>query len=230
MSMRFLVAAAATAALFVVAAPAGAVTFTYTPGSNTAGVGYSPQTGYVVINDFNDAGDLTGITGNDFVLHPAGSDGDGAFPFFTTPGNTSYLSVLGPAGGPGNANINFAVALSTFQFDWGSIDTYNTLTIHLAAGPDFVVTPGGNFVNVGNGNQVESATNGVFTVFAGAGESITGFSLASSTNSFEIDNLAALGGPGTQNGIPEPAAWAMMIMGFGLAGAMIRRRRAIAAT
>lgn len=32
-----------------------------------------------------------------------------------------------------------------------------------------------------------------------------------------------------QTGIPEPAAWAMMIGGFGLAGAMLRRRRAISA-
>lgn len=30
-------------------------------------------------------------------------------------------------------------------------------------------------------------------------------------------------------GVPEPATWAMMIMGFGAAGSMIRRRRAVAA-
>lgn len=39
--------------------------------------------------------------------------------------------------------------------------------------------------------------------------------------------------PGTQNmttgGVPEPAAWALMISGFGLAGATLRRRRAFAA-
>jgi hypothetical protein len=29
--------------------------------------------------------------------------------------------------------------------------------------------------------------------------------------------------------VPEPAAWALMITGFGAAGAMLRRRRAIAA-
>lgn len=37
-----------------------------------------------------------------------------------------------------------------------------------------------------------------------------------------IDNLAANGGP---TGVPEPAAWALMIAGFGLAGNALRRRR-----
>jgi hypothetical protein len=223
-----LAAAAAVAALFG-AAPAGAVSFVFTPGSNIAGVGYSPQTGYVVINDFNSPSDLAGITGHDFELHAAGSDSAGAQPFFTTPGNTSYLSVLGPAGGPGVANLTFAAPLSTFEFDWGSIDSYNTLTIHLASGPDFVIVPGGNFTNLADGNQTIPDTNGVFQVFAGAGESITGFTMTSSQNSFEIDNLSAPGGVTTHGTVPEPASWAMMIVGFGLAGAMFRRRRTMVA-
>jgi len=32
-------------------------------------------------------------------------------------------------------------------------------------------------------------------------------------------------GPTTSNAVPEPATWALMIMGFGTAGAMLRRRR-----
>lgn len=35
--------------------------------------------------------------------------------------------------------------------------------------------------------------------------------------------------PGGGGAVPEPAAWALMIMGFGAAGAMIRRRRALGA-
>lgn len=37
------------------------------------------------------------------------------------------------------------------------------------------------------------------------------------------------GGPGGENGVPEPAAWVMLITGFGLTGALLRRRRAAAA-
>lgn len=37
------------------------------------------------------------------------------------------------------------------------------------------------------------------------------------------------GGSGGGNAIPEPGAWALMILGFGAAGTMLRRRRALLA-
>lgn len=46
--------------------------------------------------------------------------------------------------------------------------------------------------------------------------------LASGGDGTLFENFAFSG----QAGVPEPAAWAMMIGGFGVAGAMIRRRRA----
>jgi len=39
---------------------------------------------------------------------------------------------------------------------------------------------------------------------------------------FEFDDIAA-------NAVPEPASWAMLIMGFGLVGAAARRRKAAVA-
>jgi hypothetical protein len=41
----------------------------------------------------------------------------------------------------------------------------------------------------------------------------------STQNSFEFDNIAVAA-------IPEPGTWALMISGFGLMGAALRRRRA----
>ena len=38
-----------------------------------------------------------------------------------------------------------------------------------------------------------------------------------------VDNFQIAGA----GGIPEPATWAMMLMGFGGLGAMLRRRRAV---
>ena len=55
-------------------------------------------------------------------------------------------------------------------------------------------------------------TNGTFTL--GAPYQINSISV-----SYQVSGPADLGG------IPEPGAWALMIVGFGGAGAMLRRRR-----
>jgi len=47
---------------------------------------------------------------------------------------------------------------------------------------------------------------------------ITGLRFGSTGVAFEFDNFAAAA-------VPEPAAWAKMIGGFGLVGAAARRRR-----
>lgn len=201
--MKRLFITAIAAPLLLVAAPAGAaVQFSFVGGAA------SPDPGYEVINTFDDA---TGIVGVNFQIKTPPADGDGAPPANSSPSGTSYLSVLGG----GSASLSFS-AVPGFQFDWGSIDTYNTLTI-FSSGGNPIVVPGGNFINPANGNQVSPGTNGLFTVWGDAGETFTGFTLTSSQNSFEIDNLAVA--------VPEPAAWAMMILGFGGVGAMMRSRR-----
>lgn len=168
----------------------------------------TPGGNYVVIDQFVDASGIT--AGANYQIKTPPADGDGAPPANSSPAGTSYLSVLGG----GTATYSFLSAVHGFQFDWGSVDTYNTLTIHSSAG-DFVVT--GGAVGVPPfGNQVLPGTNGRFTVYRTAGETFTGFTLASSENSFEIDNVAV---------VPEPATWAMMIIGFAGVGGMVRRRR-----
>ncbi|MFN7399770.1 MAG: hypothetical protein ACK5SX_12100 [Sandaracinobacter sp.] len=47
-----------------------------------------------------------------------------------------------------------------------------------------------NFINLTNGNQGISDTNGLFTVFSTAGERFESITLTSTGNSFEIDNFA----------------------------------------
>ena len=40
--------------------------------------------------------------------------------------------------------------------------------------------------------------------------------------------VSGLTGTASAGGVPEPASWALMIAGFGLAGAQLRRRRTAA--
>ena len=58
---------------------------------------------------------------------------------------------------------------------------------------------------------------------------IGGFSFTgNAAGNTSIDNLEARDGA-TTGGVPEPATWAMMILGFGGVGAMVRRRRGVGA-
>lgn len=44
----------------------------------------------------------------------------------------------------------------------------------------------------------------------------------------ETGNTGGVGAPGGSPGVPEPATWALMLVGFGLAGTALRRRTAVA--
>ena len=190
-----------------------AVQTSFTPG------GASPSTGYTVINTFDTLAGVTVIGNASKVIVQLGSNGAGAQPANSAPSGTKYLSVLGG----GTAEIGFGPNIVGFQFDWGSIDTYNRLTIFSSAG-EFVIVPGTlspTFVNPANGNQFNNSTNGLFNVIGTQGETFSKIRLESiNKNSFEIDNLAVKSGV-----IPEPATWALLIAGFGLVGASMRRQR-----
>jgi hypothetical protein len=209
---KYLLAAGIAASALVAAAPASAnVDFIFTPGPS-----HSPSgSDFTVVDDFNTpATALNGwTTGGAGAVVQSGSNTNGAQPSNSVPGDTPYLSVLGG----GTATYTFSAPVNGFEFDWGSVDGYNTLTIFTNLNPGGY-TRTGAFVPPANGDQSGNATNGLFTAFASPGELITGFKMESGTNSFEIDNVAV-------RAVPEPGAWALMILGFGGVGAAMRRRR-----
>lgn len=200
-----LAAGFAVTALMAAAPASAAIVFTFTPG------GSAPTAGFTVIDDFNSGAPLN-LSGSGFQIKNPPADGNGAPP--ANSDGSGYLSVLGG----GTATLNLGGMFSSIQFDWGSIDSYNTLSVD-TTGADPTIIPGATFTNPANGDQVSPGTNGLFTITGTAGEKFNSITLTSSQNSFEIDNLAVAGG------VPEPAAWSMMIMGFGLAGGMMRAKR-----
>ena len=214
---KLMISAAAAALALGAAAPSSAYTLLFEPGAA------SPDTGFTVVENFNN-GTLGGFTTTTpgLALVQTGSNGNGAALPNSAPGGTPYLTVLTN----GNATYSFGPGgVSAFQFDWGSIDTYNTLTFRmsmLASNGTMteVVVPGSQAFSStpANGNQQNANTNGRFTVRADTGETLTGLTLASSGNSFEIDNLAVAP-------VPEPATWGLMLAGFGMVGAGLRSRR-----
>jgi hypothetical protein len=204
MKLRLLALAATAATALVASSANAAIVFTFIPG------GASPAGGFTVVDTFDNT---NGLAGSNFQIKAPPADGNGAPPANSIPAGTPYLSVLGG----GSATYTFAAPVSAFEFDWGSVDSYNTLTIN-STGADPMIVPGLSFPNAANGNQVDAGTNGLFRVVATDGERFNSITFSSSQNSFEVDNLAV-------GGVPEPASWALMILGFGGAGAALRGQR-----
>ena len=169
----------------------------------------------VIIEDFEDetAGDA--LPGVNAAVFADSVGGIAARPAFNSTGN--FGAVLGePA--DGNYTINFA-ASSLFSFALGSLDTYNTLTLLFSDSSELdFIGAGINEGLIANGNQASADTNGRVTYTVNGGPLIIGARFASTSNSFEFDDLAI-------RAVPEPATWMMMILGFGAVGFGMRRRR-----
>lgn len=189
-----------------------APTISFTPG------GMSAPTGASVFQNFDSYAAGSPLPGgsNAYAFNTS-TTGVAMRPAFDSTGN--YAAVLGG----GNYTAMFG-PVSLFSFALGSLDTYNALTLLFANGTTTTYN-GAQIINgtgvsstvTDTGSPTDSSTNGVVTYrVIDNGPLINGATFASSSNAFEFDNLAA---------VPEPAAWGMMILGFGLVGGVMRRRR-----
>lgn len=137
---------------------------------------------------------------------------------------SQYLSVQGGK----SALLTFAPGgLREISFYIGSIDTYNTMAFHYADGTFELPILTGQWVanhtiTQSNGDQQSGNTNGRLTLTFD--KAIDRVVLGSNSNAFEISEVA-----GIAAGVPEPASWALMILGFGGVGAALRRQRRQAA-
>lgn len=119
----------------------------------------------------------------------------------------------------GVATINFSPAfgakLNYFSFDVASY-VESTLTIFDSSGQTLLSKV---IVNTAGAYTLP----GVYTHYSvWSATGIGGFSMSGfAEGNISIDNVLA----STGGAVPEPASWAMMIGGFGFAGAALRRRR-----
>ena len=114
---------------------------------------------------------------------------------------TANVSAIG-AFITGNTNITETIFNGTTVL--GTVDT---------GGANYIGSGGGapnDFLNLSSTTNITSA---VFT----NGEGVP--------NTFTMDNVTIVGDAITQNGVPEPATWALMLMGFGGLGAVLRSGR-----
>jgi PEP-CTERM motif len=174
--------------------------------------GTDPYAGPAPTYDFDTN---TPTTNNGAVV--TGSSSSHAQPFGST-GN--YYSVGPDDSTPGTIDLSGFGDIGSISLIWGSVDSYNTLEFLDAANNVLATFSGNDIFNPANGNQTDPNTNPVVT-FMLDGSSVSDFTtlrLTSDINAFEIDNIAV-------RGVPEPATWAMMLLGFGAVGFALRRRR-----
>lgn len=202
---KFLTASAAVFSLAGTANAATTVTFT------DGGAPLLP--GETVFASF-DSGPSSygGVVGG---LVQSGSNSQGADPATGTMGDP-YLTVIGGA----TATFLFLSPLSFLGLDYGSADAYNSFTLNFQNGSSETYT-GQDIINSGiaNGDQGSGRTNGRLT-FSNFSSPLLSLVLSSSQNSLEADNFSSIA-----FATPEPATWAMMILGFFGIGSTIRRRR-----
>ena len=151
--------------------------------------------------------------------------------------SVSQMSFTASSDDPGNV-LGFGFGLGSYNYsqDYQGI-LYGT-DGHLGGGDDTFITSGANtqlvdgFIGRGSGNSLaaycagcsladqQAAINSVAGTFTGT----THF-----TGTYQLADLATGSGTFTINGgaVPEPATWAMMLIGFGGLGAVMRKRRAM---
>ena len=211
--MKKLLLAAAACSLFGGYASA-AVTFTTTVGgapNAAADPGFAPNLN--LIYDFETAPVATGS----FETPAApGTPGVTAAPAGTTAGE-KYFSVPVAGDITKTATLSLGGVYKYVSFYWGSIDDYNTLEL-LDAGNNVLATISGLALLPANGDQSSQVTNRRINLSSDA-VNVASLRLTSTSQAFEIDTVAAA--------VPEPATWAMMLGGFGLLGAAMRRRATV---
>ena len=123
-------------------------------------------------------------------------------------------------------DINFAQPLSAFGLTvqgWGHQSIDHSFTLYDAA--DQVI---GNYTfNQAGLSAGDQSPNGFagFKVTDGTVSRVRVAPDARYEDFVAFDNISFVSAPAA--GVPEPGAWALMIMGFGMAGVLFRRRRAI---
>ena len=195
-------------------------TYTVTPGVD-------PYAGPAPTYTFDPGSQPGGATTGNFVT----GTNDGPPPLYAQPfgtaagtgayGGLGYFYEVGPdTGQPGIIDLTSFNLIEAISFVWGSVDSYNTLQILDGSMNVLYTIVGNDIFDPASGNRTDPATNPLVTFnFSGTAPGSIGYLKFSSTqNAFEIDNLAI-------GAVPEPATWAMMLLGFAGIGVSLRRRR-----
>ena len=119
----------------------------------------------------------------------------------------------------GNSFTLTGPILKSMSVYFGSLDTYNLITFKGAGGFTQSFTGSALFAPA-NGSRTSPSANRQFFFTFSAADKVDQVVFSSGKPAFEFDNIFA-----AVSGVPEPATWTMMILGFGMAGLLLRGER-----
>jgi hypothetical protein len=190
----------------------------------------SPQGGWSAYPDYT-ALDTAGLTFGDRVL-VTGQDAD--WHYINSPGSTNFD---GPRGFLRDS-INWAGAgtglgLVVLGGTQSVLDAYGfSATLGPSSGSTNVVNIPGAFAAFPINTNLTSAglsnwSTSAHDIWSSPDTTVwTGINTTDGGGYVTLVSAATAGGGISGGGVPEPSTWALMIMGFGLAGLGLRRRRA----
>lgn len=233
MSKKLFLAGAAALSFAMAPQAAHALSITYEangqlPGYTTAAVVQSFDGSKPAFGSFTTLGGTT-IAGSrspssdNFVATVSGTGSSPlphAQPFGASGTFGSYLAVGPKSGSPASYTLSFTgTAVHFLSFVFGSLDQSNQVILTLADNTVQTLTGGQILGSSLPGSYPYSTTAAAgrvsFNFDTAALKSIQ-FLQTDSQYTFEIDEIALAA--------PEPATWAMMLLGFGLVGSQLRRR------
>ena len=131
----------------------------------------------------------------------------------------NYIGIIGGA----DYIINFVTGVQFFSFVFNNLDNNDTLTLTFADGSTKTMTAqdilnGGQIIGVKNSDIPDTDDDwGRVAYDMLGGPPLISADFSSGSGEWFIDSIAWA--------LPEPGTWAMMILGFGLAGWQLRKRR-----
>jgi hypothetical protein len=167
--------------------------------------------GFTMIDTFDSAvASGFSVSGGNIIAAPGASCCDAE-----PPGDTTNFESVEGSDNPFTLTDTHG-ALKAISFYMGSPDDYNHIALTINGGPGPIILSGTDIW--GGGEFHGDQTVGFLVTYTFSPKTVHSLTFSSTSRSFEFDNLAGIS-------VPEPASWALMIMGFGAAGAMLRGKR-----
>ena len=219
-----------------------AVEITYASAVAADGSGKtSLQTNNVFVETFDAPGGGPTMAANMVAISTVSGGGlgygQGHLPgVYAAPANDTTYFAYGPGAGSGasTSEVNFnytgllnslgnGATLNYLGLYYGSIDIYNDLIFYNAVGAVIQTVTGASLIAMFNGepgNQNADSSNIYVNLFFTPEEEFTSFSFRTTAHAFEVDNLVV-----GYNVAPVPEPASLALLGLGLAGLGLARRR-----